>query len=138
MDATDNVFVLIDDPAAPLRADILAHQPPEGQPPIPTSGPGSPAHYRTTFLTVNPPGGLEQLLLQLQARWVSVRQTGTTGMSQISQTAGQQLSVEGAVYTIGTDFIVRAGNVVLAGGAVKGMLLEVRLSLLKLTSDALI
>lgn len=67
-----------------------------------------------------------------------MRQTGTSGMSQISQTAGQQLSVEGAVYTIGTDFIVRAGNVVLVGGAVKGMLLEVRLSLLKLLSDALI
>lgn len=59
-------------------------------------------------------------------------------MSQISQTAGQQLSVEGAVYTIGTDFIVRAGNVVLAGGAVKGMLLEVRPSLLKPPPDVLI
>lgn len=132
------MFVLIDDPAAPLRADLLAHQPPEGQPPIPISGPGSPAHYRQTFLTLSPPGGLEQLLLQLQAKWVSVRQTGTSGMSQISQTAGQQLSVEGAVYTIGTDFIVRAGNVVLAGGAVKGMLLEVQLFLTRILCDVLI
>ncbi|CDO71568.1 hypothetical protein BN946_scf184911.g38 [Trametes cinnabarina] len=34
------------------------------------------------------------------------------------------LTVEGHVYSIGTDWLVRAGNVLLAGGAVKGMFLE--------------
>ncbi|EKM59521.1 uncharacterized protein PHACADRAFT_170100 [Phanerochaete carnosa HHB-10118-sp] len=118
----DNVFVLLEDPAAPQRSDLL--QPPEGQAPIPLTGPGAPTHYRTTFLTLSPPGALEQLLSQLRARWASVRQSGPAGPSQASHLSGQQLSVEGLVYSIGTDFIVRAGNVILAGGAVKGMLIE--------------
>lgn len=106
------MFVLLEDPVSPQRADLL--QPtPEGQPTIPLTGPGAPQHFRSTFLTLNPPGALEQLLSQLRARWVPVRQSG------------QQLSVEGNIFSIGTDFLVRAGNVVLAGGAVKGMLLEV-------------
>lgn len=119
---SENVFVQLDDPVSHSRADLL--QPlPEGQVPIPLTGPGAPAHFRTTFLTLSPPGALEQLLAQSRARWVSVRQSGTSGLSQGS---GQQLSVDGVIYSIGTDFIVRAGNVILAGGAVKGMLLEVR------------
>lgn len=118
----EHVFVQLEDPVSPQRADLL--QPlPEGQLPIPLTGPGSPAHFRTTCLTLSPPGALEQLLAQSRARWVSIRQSGTSGLSQGS---GQQLSVDGVVYSIGTDFIVRAGNVILAGGAVKGMLLEVR------------
>ena len=119
------MFVLLEDPAAPQRADLLQQQPPEGQAPIPLIGPGAPAHFRNTLLTLSPPGALEQLLSQLRARWVSVRQSATAGPSQMSQTGGQQLSVDGYVYHIGTDFVVRAGNVILAGGAVKGMLLEV-------------
>ena len=119
---SEHVFVQLDDPVSHSRADLL--QPlPEGQHPIPLTGPGAPAHFRTTFLTLSPPGALEQLLAQSRARWVSVRQSGTSGLSQGS---GQQLSVDGVIYSIGTDFIVRAGNVILAGGAVKGMLLEVR------------
>ncbi|GJE84839.1 hypothetical protein PsYK624_009150 [Phanerochaete sordida] len=118
----DNVFVLLEDPVAPVRSELL--QPPEGQAPIPLIGPGAPTHYRTAFLTLSPPGALEQLLAQLRARWVSVRQTAPGGPSQANHFSGQQLSVDGFVYHIGTDFIVRAGNVILAGGAVKGMLIE--------------
>lgn len=121
----ENVFVLVEDPVAPQRSDLLAQQLPEGQTPIPLTGPGAPTHYRATFLTLSPPGALEQLLAQLNTRWQPVRQSA--GMNQFSQTAGQQLSVDGFIYAIGTDFLVRAGNVILAGGAVKGMLLEVRL-----------
>ncbi|THG93693.1 hypothetical protein EW026_g7613 [Hermanssonia centrifuga] len=120
----ENVFVLLEDPVAPQRSDLLQIQPSEGLPPVPLTGPGAPTHYRTTFLTLSPPGALEQLLAQLRARWVSVRQSGAPGVPQRTQASGQQLSVEGHIYAIGTDFIVRAGNVILAGGAVKGMLLE--------------
>ncbi|KAI0639408.1 hypothetical protein C8Q77DRAFT_1081018 [Trametes polyzona] len=127
----DNVFVLLEDPAAPMHAEykqkveeLAKEQPGVTLPP--------PAHYRLTFPTLSPPGALEQLLAQLRARWVSVRQTGAgsssaaTGGSgsQKSQGTGQQLSVEGHVYAIGSDWLVRAGNVILAGGAVKGMFLE--------------
>ncbi|KAI8995632.1 hypothetical protein BD414DRAFT_576340 [Trametes punicea] len=139
----DNVFVLLEDPAAPMHseyqqkaAELAQSQPGVALPP--------PAHYRHTFPTLSPPGALEQLLAQLRARWVSVRQsaggasaasasaaataaTATTAVAaggQKGQGTGQQLTVEGHVYAIGTDWLVRAGNVLLAGGAVKGMFLE--------------
>ncbi|EIW64668.1 uncharacterized protein TRAVEDRAFT_33429 [Trametes versicolor FP-101664 SS1] len=122
----DNVFALLEDPAAPGHVDwqqqvakLAIEQPGVTLPP--------PAHYRLTFPTLSPPGALEQLLAQLRARWVSVRQTGaaaSSGGGQKNQGTGQQLSVEGHVYAIGTDWLVRAGNVLLAGGAVKGMFLE--------------
>ncbi|KAG6335631.1 hypothetical protein ID866_3447 [Astraeus odoratus] len=120
----DNVFVLLEDPGAPTRADVLA----SAQATVPQTSDGvgpsnlSPPHYRTTFLTLRPPGALEQLLSQLNARWVPVRQN--IGSTQRPQGTAQQLSVEGHVFAIGNDWLVRAGNVVLAGGAVKGMLLE--------------
>ncbi|KAF7798372.1 hypothetical protein EIP86_009593 [Pleurotus ostreatoroseus] len=122
----ENVFVLLEDPAAFGRADLLQQEPPEGQAPIPLVGPGAPTHYRTTFLTLSPPGALEELIQQLRAKWVSVRQSGA-GVVQRSHASGQQLYIEGAVFSIGNDFLVRVGNVVLAGGAVKGMLLEVNI-----------
>jgi hypothetical protein len=119
----ENAFVLLEDPSAPTRADVLAMAPPDLEP----SQVVGPTHYRTTFLTLNPPGALEQLLAQLRARWVSVRQTSSTA-PQRGQ-AGQQLNIDGNIFAIGNDWLVRVGNVILAGGAVKGMLLEVRNSL---------
>jgi len=116
----DHVFVLLEDPAAPSRADVLATiQSTASAPPQITH----PPHYRTTFLTLKPPGALEQLLSQLKARWIPVRQNSATS-SQRVQTTSQQLTVEGHVFAIGNDWLVRVGNVILAGGAVKGMLLE--------------
>lgn len=114
----ENVFVLLEDPAAPTRADVLAAAPP-GQEEAYIQ---SPSHYRTTFLTLTPPIALEQLLSQLKGRWVPVRQA--SGAQKV-QSLGPQLTIEGHIFGIGTDWLVRAGNVILAGGAVKGMLLEV-------------
>jgi len=115
----ENVFVLLEDPSAPTRADVLAVAPPD-QPPSQVPG---PTHYRTTFLTLRPPGALEQLLAQLRARWLPVRQT-TSNAPQRGQATGQHLTIDGYVFSIGSDWLVRVGNVILAGGAVKGMLLE--------------
>ncbi|KAL0574534.1 hypothetical protein V5O48_007426 [Marasmius crinis-equi] len=112
----DNVFVLLEDPLAPTRADIVAN-PPEGTT-------FQPTHYRNTFLTLSPPGALEQLLSQLKARWIPVRQSSNSNMGQRGQASGPQLVIEGHIFGIGTDWIVRVGNVILAGGAVKGMILE--------------
>lgn len=117
----ENVFVLLEDPVAPTRADVLAAAPP-GQEAAYLQG---PTHYRTTFLTLRPPGALEQLLAQLKARWVSVRQSGSSSAPQRGKTNAQQLLIEGHIFAIGNDWLVRVGNVILAGGAVKGMLLEV-------------
>ena len=115
----ENVFVLLEDPLAPTHLD--APSGPQGQPITFLSG---PSHYRATFLTLRPPGALEQLLSQLRARWVSVRQSGQNA-PQRGQTTGQQLLIDGYIFAIGSDWIVRVGNVILTGGAVKGMLLEV-------------
>jgi hypothetical protein len=119
----DNVFVLLEDPSAPTHSDLPAPAPqnPQGHAASILHG---PAHYRATFLTLRPPGALEQLLAQLRARWGSVRQSAPNA-SQRSQAAGQQLVIDGNIFAIGTDWLVRVGNVILAGGAVKGMLLEV-------------
>lgn len=105
---------------APTRADVLAAAPP-GQEAAYLAG---PSHYRTTFLTLRPPGALEQLLAQLKARWVPVRQTAANA-PQRGQSSGQQLFIDGHIFAIGNDWLVRVGNVILGGGAVKGMLLEV-------------
>ncbi|KAI0306983.1 hypothetical protein B0F90DRAFT_1684049 [Multifurca ochricompacta] len=113
---SDNVFVSLEDPYAPTRADLAYHAS-QSQTAI-----VEPTHYRNTFLTLSPPGALEQLLTLLRARWISTRQPAGNP-TQYKQTAAQ-LTVEGNVYAIGTDWIVRAGNVILAGGSVKGLLLE--------------
>jgi hypothetical protein len=118
----DNVFVLLEDPSAPTHTDVIADDHPHGNQSA-HSHSGIP-HYRTTFLTLRPPGALEQLLAQLRARWVSVRQSPSNA-PQRGQGLGQQVVVEGSVFAIGTDWLVRVGNVTLAGGAAKGMLLEV-------------
>lgn len=137
-----NVFVLVTDNSAPTRAEYLqaveqaqAQAQSQASPSGSAASPGrhasthmaEPPHYKNTFLTVSPPGALEQLLTQLGSRWVPTRQRNTTHQRNVSGTTGQQLVVEGSIFSIGTDWRVRVGNVILTGGAVKGMLLEVRL-----------
>jgi hypothetical protein len=114
---SDNVFVLLEDPSAPSRADLAYHASQLETAIV------EPTHYRNTFLTLSPPGALEQLLSLLRARWISTKQSAGNA-TQYKQTAAH-LTIEGNIYSIGTDWIVRAGNVILATGAVKGMLLEV-------------
>ncbi|KAI0921110.1 hypothetical protein AcW2_006193 [Taiwanofungus camphoratus] len=118
----DNVFVLLEDPAAPTRTDLLqqvSDAPSDSFSPSLTT----PSHYRNTFMTLSPPGSFEQLLSQLRARWISTRQSGASSRGQKGQGTGQQLLIEGQVFSIGSDWLVRAGNVILAGSA-KGMLIE--------------
>ncbi|OCB90871.1 hypothetical protein A7U60_g1895 [Sanghuangporus baumii] len=127
-------FVSLEDPAAPQVSDVVALAQATGNQPESAGSPtGStrgkhahhiePSHYRTTFVTVSPPGALETLLGQLGTRWTSTRQQSANLRSQ-AMNAGNQLTIEGSIFSIGTDWRVRVGNVHLAGGAVKGMLLE--------------
>jgi hypothetical protein len=113
----DNIFALLEDLSAPSRADLAYHASQLETALV------EPTHYRNTFLTLSPPGALDQLLSLLRARWISTKQSAVDA-PQYKPTA-PQLTVDGNVYSIGTDWIVRAGNVILATGAVKGMLLEV-------------
>lgn len=117
----NSVFVLLEDPVAPTRAEFLQAQAGDHGPV------NDPPHYRHTFVTVGPSGALEQLLAQLRARWLSTRQVTSSAGRPQNQASSQQLIIDGHIFSIGTDWLVRVGNVVLAGGAVKGMLLEVSL-----------
>ena len=118
----ENVFIILEDLAAPTRGDVLSAAPPGEE----VSYLQNPSHYRNTFVTLCPAAGLEQLLTQMKARWVPVRQTSSgNAMRTQPLSGGQQLTVDGHIFGIGTDWLVRIGNVVLASGVVKGMLLEV-------------
>lgn len=108
----DAAFVLIEDPLA-MQGSMSALS--QDQP--------TPSHYQYTLVPVSPPGALEQLLQQLNAPW-TMRQAGG-GSNQ----SGRQLLIDGHIFTIGTDWVVCVGNVILAGGTLKGMILEVRVSL---------
>ena len=108
----DAAFVLIEDPLA-MQGSMSAMS--QDQP--------TPSHYQYTLVPVSPPGALEQLLQQLNAPW-TMRQAGG-GSNQ----SGRQLLIDGHIFTIGTDWVVCVGNVILAGGTLKGMILEVRVSL---------
>jgi hypothetical protein len=101
----ENVFVLLDDPISPGRYDLQT-----------LSLATKPTHLKSTYVTLSPPGALEQLLSHLRARWGAVR----------GQTTGPQLTIDGSIFSIGTDWIVRVGNVIMSStGTVKGILLEV-------------
>lgn len=127
-------FAILDDQAAPQLADFKALQEHwQAQPLSSPTGTGrtkplttlpQPAHYRTTMVTTEPVGALESLLSQLGPRWASTRRQNTNIRNQPAS-SGNQLVIEGNVFSIGSDWIVRIGNVQLAGGAMKGMLLEV-------------
>lgn len=113
----DNAFVILEDGTAPTRFDVLQNFGEDVMYETP--------HFRQTHMTCNPPGALEALLDQLQARWVSTRgHSQPSGAPQSLQDSGPQLTIIGQVFAVGTDWIVRAGTVQLSGGAMKGMLLE--------------
>ncbi|KAI5893256.1 uncharacterized protein SCHCODRAFT_02621261 [Schizophyllum commune H4-8] len=103
----DAAFVLIEDPLA-MQGSMSAMS--QDQP--------TPSHYQYTLVPVSPPGALEQLLQQLNAPW-TMRQAGG-GSNQ----SGRQLLIDGHIFTIGSDWVVCVGNVILAGGTLKGMILE--------------
>jgi len=118
----ENAFIILEDLAAPTKADVLSAAPPGQEIPYLQN----PSHYRNTFVTLRPATGLEQLLSQTKVRWVPVRQTPSGNAMRTQPLAGgQQLTVDGHIFGIGTDWLVRIGNVTLASGVVKGMLLEV-------------
>ena len=116
----NNAFVYLDDNAAPDYHYYL-----ENREQLKNQIQEEPSHYRMTFVATSPPGALESLLTQLGSRWVPTRQPSTNTRAS-SASPGNHLSIEGSIFSIGTDWLVRAGNVILTGGTVKGMLLEVR------------
>jgi hypothetical protein len=135
----DAVFAMIEDPIVPLIESSAARTPEadvamtDGTNPAASTSGGLLAppsndliqrpHRRTTFLTIQPPESLDNLLQLLKAKWVPVRQSGAGAKAGTGP--GAQVTIEGLVFAIGQDWVVRAGNIILSGGALRGMLLEV-------------
>ncbi|KAJ2911832.1 hypothetical protein MD484_g8577, partial [Candolleomyces efflorescens] len=136
----DVVFVLLEDQIAPTHVEAEE----QGM------NPEKLTHFRNTFLTVRPPGSLENLLVMLKARWMPVRHAaGTTqnaslisvvsgagapgggsgkgkgpaGTTPNNPLAAAELIVDGKVFHIGLDWILRVG-LVRSKDLIKGMLLE--------------
>ncbi|KAF6761801.1 hypothetical protein DFP72DRAFT_879679 [Ephemerocybe angulata] len=142
----DTVFVLLEDPMAPVHAEARA------------LGLTEPlTHYRNNFLTMRRPGDLEKLMVMLKARWMPVRHAAgaTQNASLISMGAGTglgmgptggtatgggpgrghpgappnnplaaaEITVEGKVFSLGTDWLLRIG-LVRSKDLVKGILME--------------
>ncbi|KIJ56688.1 hypothetical protein M422DRAFT_57355 [Sphaerobolus stellatus SS14] len=127
----DNVFVYVEDPTIPSRSEYVTAEAEAVEAAAQSNGDIvpqpliHPTHYRTTYITVNPPQALDLLLAQLRARWQSVRQATGQGRGQNAVGIGPpQVTIEGNVFAIGTDWLVRVGNVVLAGSAIRGMVIE--------------
>lgn len=121
----DNVFVLLEDPSAPTRSENVVLSQANNSQNSNSSDDAYPSHYRTTYITVTPPQSFDLLLTQLRSRWRSARQNLSQSTGSTSTQAPVQLSIEGNSFSIGNDWWVRAGNVFLAGGTVRGMLIEV-------------
>ncbi|KZS97676.1 hypothetical protein SISNIDRAFT_477115 [Sistotremastrum niveocremeum HHB9708] len=146
----DKAFVLLEDPAVvPFQQSSPEAQAPESTAASsPSRGKGKrkneeghpEPHRRNTFVTISPANSLEPLLNQLRARWMPVRQSAPgAGVAKNpgSGSSAPQLSIDGIIFNIGTDWIVRAGNVKLSGGGTRGMLLEAEyLPLPSLSSSA--
>lgn len=137
----DALFVLIEDPSVPVSDPDTPGSPDvplaageqdqyqqQWEPEKPISIPAEPAqdrtHRRTSFVVIRPPESLDLLLNQLQAKWVPVRQSSSAASKGSGISGGAQVSIEGLVFSVGTDWIIRAGNIILAGGTTRGMLLE--------------
>jgi len=135
----DALFVLIEDPSVPIHDPQTPGSPdvplaagdqeqtlPEFINPVPTEDPQQITHRRTSYVVIRPPESLDLLLNQLQAKWVPSRQS-SSNLTSKSQgiIGGPHVTIEGLVFSVGTDWIIRAGNIMLAGGTTRGMLLEV-------------
>ncbi|KZO94840.1 hypothetical protein CALVIDRAFT_599587 [Calocera viscosa TUFC12733] len=86
-----------------------------------------PAHFRTTFVTLKPPNSLDMLLINLRASWIPGRQIGEReAWNRAWQAAGNapHLTLDGFIFHIGSDWIVRVGNLSSPAGGAKGMILE--------------
>jgi hypothetical protein len=127
------------EPSDPSSMNVDASQPTDGngQTPLPqtqttqtqSTGPiphfRPPPHYLMNLFTVKPPGAVEHMLAQLRAHWTPIRQGLQTDRSNAQRATGYHIMVEGTTFKIGQDWAVRVGNVSLAGGAQKGLLVEV-------------
>ena len=81
---------------------------------------------RVTFVTITPPESLPSMLGQIAGNWSASRHNATapSGRGLVPPGAGQVL-LDGYVYSVGNDWLVRIGNVTQSGNVHKGIVIEV-------------
>jgi hypothetical protein len=137
---SENTFVLVEDPGVPGWSQVqelrISHEQEqlaaqaqavaEGSAPPPLHPFRPPPHYNLNIYTVKAPGSLEHMLGQLRSRWTQIRHGVHPGRADAPQRAGgNHATIDGTIFRVGQDWIVRVGNVIMAGGNVKGLLVEV-------------
>ncbi|CCA66621.1 hypothetical protein PIIN_00304 [Serendipita indica DSM 11827] len=132
--AGDQVLTIIEDPTAPKRADYMAARAEAMQanaakqqaglevaelPPL-------PPHFRHTLISYRQ-ASIEALLDQLGGAW-NLQQQKPTDLGMMGRPTGgttHRLRIEGRVWNIGSDWIVRVGGVFAIGEQFKGVIMEI-------------
>jgi hypothetical protein len=134
----DNHLVIVEDSTAPMRADHLAdcssiatrnaakraQGAPDGElerePPI-------PSHYRHTLISFKLPL-MTTMLDQLGGAW-STQTAKSTAIPLMGKPTGgttHRLRIDGVVWSVGNDWIVRVASVYASGEQFKGVIMEVK------------
>lgn len=84
-----------------------------------------PDHPRITFVTITPPQNFAPFLSQISGNWTTARTQGGKGAATSGGAAhSANLLIDGFVFSVGKDWLVRTANVTQSGGALKGCVIE--------------
>jgi len=141
-------LVIVEDATAPKRADYMAARAeiraanaakrnaapgvPDSQLDLTEEEP-EPLHYRNTLISFKT-RVIETLIDQLEGAWASqpIRVMSGPMMGRPSGGLTHRLKIEGTVFSVGSDWIVRVGSVYSTGEQFKGVIMEVSPLLLDL------
>jgi hypothetical protein len=144
----ENTLVIVEDATAPKRADYMAARAeiraanaakrnaapgvPDSQLDLTEEEP-EPLHYRNTLISFRA-RVIETLIDQLGGAWASQPNKPTFGpmMGRPSGGLTHRLKIEGTVFSVGSDWIVRVGSVYAVGDQFKGVIMEASLPFLGL------
>jgi hypothetical protein len=80
---------------------------------------------RVTFVSITPPESLQSMLAQIAGNWSASRPNAAVPGRSVVPAGVGQVHLDGHVYSVGTDWLVRIGNVTQPGGVHKGIVIEV-------------
>lgn len=150
MSPPDNSLVIIEDALAPKRADFMAARMEiratnaakrKAAPGVADAQlgllqePTEPLHYRNTLLSYKT-GTMEAFINQLGGAWTFQPMKTISGPNLGRSSGGltHRLKIEGNVFSVGSDWIVRVGSVYATGEVFKGVIMEVRFLFSTLTA----
>jgi len=79
---------------------------------------------RVTFVAITPPESLPSMLAQIAGNWSASRPNAAVPGRSVLPAGAGQVHLDGHVYSVGTDWLVRIGNVTQPGGVHKGIVIE--------------